>query len=87
MNEIIAVIDSILRESGFEVVIIDGKNVYHHEGSYYKFTYINQFEGYVVEYADNYEDAKNNVFEDGDIYSIDLNENELAEKIKADLIR
>lgn len=87
MNETNAKIANALRELGYEIVEIDGKELYHHKGSYYKFTYINDFKAYVIEYANNYEEAKNNVFEDGDSYSIDLGENELIEKLKADLIK
>lgn len=87
MNEISTKIDNVLRELGFEIIEIDGKGLYHHKGNYYKFTYIDDFKAYVIEYANNYEEAKNNVFEDGDTYSIDLGENEFIEKLKADLIK
>lgn len=86
MNEISSKIDNVLRELEFEIIEIDGKELYHHKGNYYKFTYIDDFKAYVIEYANSYEDAKNNVFEDGDTYSIDLDKNEFIQKLKADLI-
>lgn len=87
MSEIGTKIDNVLSELGFEIVEIDGKELYHYKASYFKITYIDDFKAYVIEYANNYEEAKNNVFEDGDIYSMDLGENELIEKLKADLIK
>lgn len=87
MNEIRNKIDNALKELGYDIVEIEGKEFYHNKGSYYRFTYIEAFRAYVIEYANSYEEAKNNVFEDGDTYSIDLDENEFIEKLKTDLLR
>lgn len=87
MNAISIKIDNVLRELGFEFIEIDGNGLYHHKGNYYKFTYIDDFKAYVIEHANNYEEAKNNVFEDADTYSMHLGENEFIEKLKADLIK
>ena len=55
--------------------------------SYYRFTYIEAFKGYVIEYANIFEEAKNNVFEDGDIYPIDMDDKEFIEMLREDLIK
>jgi len=86
MDAIRVKINNLLKELGYKIVEIDGKELYCHEGSYFKITYIDNFKAYVVEYANSYENAKNNVFEDGDIYPIALGEIGLIEKLKADLI-
>ena len=87
MNEISTKIYSALKELGYDIVEIEGKELYHRNGSYYRLTYIEAFRAYVIEYASSYEEAKNNLFEDGDTYSIDLEESEFIEKLKADLLK
>jgi hypothetical protein len=57
------------------------------KGSYYRFTFIEAFRAYVIESASNYEEAKNNLFEDGDLFSIDVDEKDFVEKLRADLIK
>lgn len=86
MNLLSLKIDNLFKELGYTRVIINGKELYCHGDSYYKFTYINDLKAYVIEYANNYDDAMNNVFEDGDIYPIDLGEFELIKKMRSDLI-
>jgi hypothetical protein len=87
MNDIRTKIYSAFKELGYDIVEIEGKKLYHRNGSYYRLTYIEAFRAYVIEYANSYEEAKNNVFEDGDTYSIDLEESEFIEKLKSDLLK
>ena len=68
------------------MIEVNGRQLYHNKNGYVTFTYINDFEAYVIEYANSYDEAKNNVFEDGDIYPIAFGETELIEKIKNDLL-
>jgi len=51
MNEIRNKIDNVLKELGYGVVEIDGKELYHNKCRYYRFTYIESFRAYVIEYA------------------------------------
>jgi|BioPla2DNA2_1021312.scaffolds.fasta_scaffold15119_4 hypothetical protein len=89
MNDILKQIDNVLHDLGFEVVEINGNKLYHNKnkGSYYRFTFIEAFRAYVIESASNYEEAKNNLFEDGDLFSIDVDEKDFVEKLRADLIK
>jgi hypothetical protein len=87
MNEFQDKIDKAVKNLGFEAMEVGGKKLYFYKGNYYKFSYINDFKAYVIEYASSYEEALNNVFEDGDLYTIDMGENLLIEKITTDLIK
>ena len=87
MEEFNKIIDNTLKELGYETVEINGKVVYCHNGKYYKFTYVESFKGYVLEYANSYEEAENNVFEDGDIYSTDIGKDVFIETLRSDLIK
>lgn len=60
--------------------------VYASEGKYLKITFLNNLESYVIEYADSYEDAKNNIFEDGDLYPILMDEDEFICKMQKEII-
>ncbi len=46
---------------------------------YYKVTFVKGLKSYVIEFANSYEEAGNNVFEDCDSYPILLNEVELID--------
>ena len=50
-------------------------------------TYISKLRTFVIEYANNFQDAKNNVFEDGDIFSIDLTEDQIIQEFREILIQ
>lgn len=51
-------------------------------GMIFMITALPSFEALVVEYADNLEDAKNNAYEDGDLFYInELSEFEMYEKM------
>ena len=41
---------------------------------------------FVIESADNIQDAKKGVLEDGDLYYTDISESELLSQLKSDLI-
>ncbi|MNV77785.1 hypothetical protein D3C71_1712350 [compost metagenome] len=81
-NNIIA----LLSELNFKKVIINNCEVYESEGQYLKLTFLNKLKSYVIEYADSYDEAKKNLFEDGDLFSISMDEDELISKIRNEII-
>ncbi|MNB92655.1 hypothetical protein D3C75_397600 [compost metagenome] len=81
-NEIIA----LLSELNFKKAIINNSEVYESEGQYLKLTFLNKLKSYVIEYADSYDEAKKNLFEDGDLFSISMDEDELISKIRNEII-
>lgn len=80
-------IESLLRELDFETVIVNGIQMYTRSEEYYKITFIEQFQSYVIEYASNFEDAKKNIFEDGDLYPVSIGEDELINSLRSDLLQ
>lgn len=64
-----------------------GDICYMRDGVHYCFEYVNGLNAYVLETADNSVEAKKNRFEDNEIYSADLDENEIISKLKNDLIQ
>ena len=52
---------------GFKKHMINGESIYENEEVFYRLTYINSSYGYVIETAENKEEAKKNRFEDSDI--------------------
>lgn len=52
-----------------------------------KLTYIETFDAFVIESADNLTDAENNLLEDGDLYYTGTSEEELLKQFKDDIIK
>jgi len=87
MNDFSNIIDGVFLELGFEIVKLDEKKLYRYKENYYKMTYISDFRAYVIEFANNFKDAQNNVFEDGDTYLVDLDVDQFIKELRADLIK
>ena len=85
MEELYAKIEQLLLDLGFSKVIINTKQLFQQGKAYYKITFIKQFDGFVIEYAENKQDAEKEMFTDGDIYPLALGE-KLLGKIKSDLL-
>lgn len=75
----------LLEELGFKKTVLNGAELYLYNRCYYKITYIEEYNSYVIEYANNYDEAAKNVFWDGDWYSISLG-CDLIDKLRSDLI-
>lgn len=74
------------KELNFNEEVINNSIVYEYEGRYFKISFINQLKSFVIEYADSYNEAIKNLFEDGDLYSITMDEEELISKIRDEII-
>lgn len=60
--------------------------VYESEGKYLKLTFINKLNSYVIEYADSYDEANKNLYEDGDLFPMTMDEDELICKMRNEII-
>ncbi|MGN7117511.1 MULTISPECIES: hypothetical protein [Lysinibacillus] len=79
-------IEEIFQELSFEKVSVNGIPLFSQGGIYYKVTFVKGLKSYVIEFANSYNEAVNNVFEDGDLYPISMSEDELIDKLRDDLI-
>jgi len=79
-------IEALLKELNFEKETINNVLVFTRNGKYCKVTFIKKLESYVIEYADSYDEAEKNLFEDGDLYPISLDEDELINKMRKELV-
>ncbi|GIO41759.1 hypothetical protein [Paenibacillus apis] len=76
----------LFKELNFKREVINNSVVYESEGKYLKLTFINKLKSYVIEYADSYDEANKNLFEDGDLYPITMDEDELICKMRNEII-
>ncbi|PZD93002.1 hypothetical protein DNH61_24750 [Paenibacillus sambharensis] len=77
---------SLFKELNYKEKVINNSVVYESEGKYLKLTFINKLKSYVIEYADSYDEATKNLFEDGDLYPITMDEDELICKMRNEII-
>ncbi|NUU74529.1 hypothetical protein [Paenibacillus xylanilyticus] len=78
-------IESLIQELNFEKVYVSGTPLLLRDGIYYKITFVEGLNSYVIEFASSYDEAVKNMFEDGDIYPISLGEDQLICQLRHDL--
>lgn len=71
---------------GFSPIIINDVKFMRYKECYCKITFLKDWSAFVIESADNIQDAKKGVLEDGDLYYTDISESELLNQLKSDLI-
>lgn len=79
-------ISSLFKELNFKRKVINNSVVYESEGKYLKLTFINKLNSYVIEYADSYDEANKNLYEDGDLFPMTMDEDELICKMRNEII-
>lgn len=79
-------IEQLFENLGFERILIKEDTVFNAEKLYCKLTFIETLRSYVIEYADSYEDAKNGLYEDGDLYAISLDFNDLLLAMRKEIV-
>ncbi|MCY9591351.1 hypothetical protein PC41400_08995 [Paenibacillus chitinolyticus] len=84
--KLIEKIERIFRDLKFEKELINDTFVFVCNGKYRKVTFIKKLESFVIEYADSYDEAEKNLYEDGDLYPISLGENELINRMRNELV-
>jgi hypothetical protein len=87
-NDIIDKLKALLLTMGFEEIIIT--NPYRSETNYVRGSlhcipqYIERL-GFLIEYADSYEEAKNHLHEDGDLYPLEMGEEAILTGLENEL--
>lgn len=86
MDSIKDKIIALLSDLNYKKRKINNFEVYESEGKYLKLTFLNSLESFVIEYADSYDGANKNLFEDGDLYPISMDEDLLICKMRDEII-
>ncbi|KUP20452.1 hypothetical protein [Paenibacillus sp. DMB5] len=77
---------SLLKELNYKEVLINNTVVYTSKRKYLKLTFIRGLKSYVFEYADSYDEAEKNLFGDGDLFPLTMNEAEMLFKMRDEII-
>lgn len=79
--------EKVFFELGFEVKIIGDKQYRYlnYNNCYCKITYLERLSAFVIESADNIEDAINGILEDGDLYFLDVPEEKVLCQLHKDI--
>ena len=79
--------ERILLDYDFELYYINDEKVYLNKktGHYHCITYVKGLKSYVIESADNFEEAQKNRFEDSDVYPIAMGEKDLLKAFRKDI--
>lgn len=74
--------------AGFSYVYVGDKNLkfLNYGNCYCRITYLDNLSAFVIETADNIEDAMNNVLEDDDLYFLDTPEDEMLRELRDDIL-
>lgn len=70
----------------YKTIIINNQTCFvKDDGTVFSLELIRDFNSLVIGYADNLGDAKNYMFEDGDLFSIDMDENAMFDAMIAEI--
>lgn len=88
INNLINKIENIFLELNFKYETIGEKKYRYlvYNSCYCKVTYLEKLEAFVIESADNIKDALNEVLEDGDLYYMNISEENLLCQLKRDIV-
>ena len=86
-KKILCKMEEVFASLGFEQVLINDVKFMKYKDYYCKITFLRDWSAFVIESADNIQDAEKGVLEDGDLYYTDISENILSNQLKSDLIR
>lgn len=81
-------IESIFIELGFKKEFIGEKRYQYlvFNSCYCKITYLEELSAFVIESANNLNDAINGILEDGDLYYMDISEDTMLRQFRRDII-
>lgn len=85
IEEIILKTSEVFMKLGFVPTIIGEKQTYGYNGSYHKIDFIKNLDErdfLVIESAANFEEAKNNLYEDSDLLPLDLETEKLISNLE-----
>ena len=84
-NKILEKIKSMLLDLGFSEINVNNEINYYNGKIYCIPRYIKHM-GFIIEYADNDEEAINHCYEDGDVFSLDIGEDNIILNIKNEIL-
>lgn len=79
-------IERLFGDLGFERIFIKEDTVFKSEKVYCKLNFIETLRSYFIEYADSYEEAKNNLYEDGDLHAVTLDFSDLLLALHKEIV-
>ena len=80
-------IEDVFTNIGFTPAMINDVKFLRYKECYCKITYLKDWSAFVIESAENLQDAEKGILEDGDLYyTEDMSESELLSRLKSDLI-
>lgn len=81
-------IENLFLELGFEKRTVGEKRhqYFKYKNCYCKITYLEKLKAFVIESADNITDAVNGILEDGDLYFIDIPEEDILSLFKKAIV-
>ncbi len=79
--------DKIFIKLGFIPTIINNIKFMRYKECFCKVTFLKDWNVYVIETAENYQEAEKGLLEDSGIYNADLSEKELLNQFRLDLIK
>ena len=75
----------VFKKLGFFSVILEEKQTYKHNGSYYRIDFIENLDNrdfLIIESAMNFDETKNNLFEDSDLLPLDIGIDKLMSELE-----
>ena len=80
-------IDNIFLSLGFTIEFVGAKQLRYlrYQNCYCKITFLEAWGAFVIESADNLQEAENQMLEDGELYYVNVPENALLRQIKEDI--
>lgn len=88
MKEIYAIhasMNNILLDLGLKKTVINGEDAFSDGVSYIRATYLAWLPGFVLEFAENLDEANGNLFEDGDLYPLSMGKEKLLAAFEKDI--
>lgn len=74
ITDLEAKIENLFFNLGAIKISLKNGTFYEKDNFFYKMSYLESIDSYVIEYAEGKKDAENNIFEDGDTYPLSLDD-------------
>jgi len=84
---ILSKMEKVFLNLGFKPILINGIQFMRYQDYCCKITFLKDWSAFVIESADTVQDAEKGILEDGDLYYMDISENQLLSQLESDLIR
>lgn len=84
---ILSKMEKVFLNLGFKSFLVNGIKFMRYQDYFCKITFLKDWSAFVIESADTVRDAEKGILEDGDLYYMDIPENQLLSQLESDLIR